>query len=573
MRVDCGKVKEKEKVKPIQKKSLTQGAKGIKEFEDELLSINIKKPRTSFNYYISEMRERHNITGNITLMTSEYSKKYQALSASEIAKYDKLALEDKERYQSHMLLVKRFLLEKPFKEKATPYSIYIDEKVREARDRGGDVVEAKENAKAHWENVMTAEEKGVFKEKLEKHLEFYEELRKSPRPPNAYALFMQDQMTKARENNTSMVFQDVAEVWKKTSAAIKERYAKYAEEVAEDARRHTHLYQLAYGLKPKLPISAFRFYYKEACEKGIVNGKGALTEARKLFEKMKEAEKEHYLKLAKKEQLTYTIIKREYNSKNKEERTPSAYNLFMSDLKGTASEKFSEDGFFNYAYQKWKSSDAAIVRKYERQAKKLKEEKDAEYNLRKSFEKSAPKKALNSYNLYVRERMPELKKQNPDTEQGELFVMLAEEYPKLSPSDLSQLKKRAEKDKERYEKEKSEYDMEMSQLNVTQLDKKEEKEEKKRESRGKSKTAKKKDTVKSKSKNKSKSKSKNTTDNDTENDEAEETDNKKGGVAKAKDKDKKSKNAKSKKEESEAEQKKDKKASNRGASKKSRNPK
>ena len=81
---------------------------------------------------------------------------------------------------------------------------------------------------------------------------------------------------------------------------------------------------------------------------------------------MKDEEKEKYLKLAKREKLAYEIKKREYKSKNKKTRTPSAYNLYMSDLKGTAPEKYSEEGFFNYAYKKWKSLDASKKSKYEK---------------------------------------------------------------------------------------------------------------------------------------------------------------------------------------------------------------
>jgi len=249
--------------KPSVVKSLTQGASSMADFEENILDIDIKKPRSSFNFYILDMREKHKLKGSITLMSSEFAEKYKALSSTELLKYEKMAEEDRKRYESHMALVKKYVLEKPFKEKATAYSIFIDEKLREARENNEeDLKEVKKKFKSEWEDNMTSEEKNVYKEKLEKHCEFYDELKKSNRPPNAYALFAKDQLSKARENNKTLTLKDVAPIWAKSSNAVKERYAVYAQEVAEEARKHRNIYELAYGIKPKLPISAFRFYYK-----------------------------------------------------------------------------------------------------------------------------------------------------------------------------------------------------------------------------------------------------------------------------------------------------------------------
>ncbi len=254
--------KRKDGKKSVQK-SLTQGANSMEDFEEILLDINIKKPRNGFNFYIMEMREKHKISGGITNLTSEFANRYRELSSSELAKYEKKAEEDKKRYEEHMNLVKRFVLDKPFKENATPYSIYIDEKLREAREKGvEDLKEVKAKAKHLWENELSLEERKEYDEKLERHHDFYNDLKKSTRPPNAYALFIQDQMAKAKEKEQTMTFKDVAEKWANTPNSVKERYSVYANEVAEDARKHRHVYELAYGIKPKLPISAFRFFYR-----------------------------------------------------------------------------------------------------------------------------------------------------------------------------------------------------------------------------------------------------------------------------------------------------------------------
>ena len=249
--------------KKLPTKSLSQGAANIVDFENQLLDINIKKPQNAFNFYIKEIRFKHKITGSITETTRKYAGEFQNLPSSDLARFQKLADEDKKRYEEHIALVRKYVIEKPFKENATPYSIYMDEKVREARDNGvEDIKEFKRTMKDRWENEMSLEERKEYKEKLEKHKEYYQELKKSPRPPNAYALYVEDQMKKARENEQKCTFQTVGESWNKASPSIKERYANYAEEIADEAKKNRHIYELAYGIKPKLPISAFRFFYK-----------------------------------------------------------------------------------------------------------------------------------------------------------------------------------------------------------------------------------------------------------------------------------------------------------------------
>jgi hypothetical protein len=154
-----------ERQKSTQRKSLTQILESKEDFDDMILNIDIKKPRTAYNYFTKEVREKLNLKGSITDKAAEFSAKYQKLSENERAKYEKMAEEDRKRYQEHMLLVRKFVLDKPFKENATPYSIYMDEKLREAREQGLDLKETKEKYKDLWENDMTADEKKVYKEK------------------------------------------------------------------------------------------------------------------------------------------------------------------------------------------------------------------------------------------------------------------------------------------------------------------------------------------------------------------------------------------------------------------------
>ena len=97
---------ENQLAQPTQLTCLTQIEEKEQNFEDILLDINLKKPKTSFNYFILEIREKLNIKGSITDMTTEFGEKYKDLSISEKKKFEKLAEEDKERYKKHLSLVR-----------------------------------------------------------------------------------------------------------------------------------------------------------------------------------------------------------------------------------------------------------------------------------------------------------------------------------------------------------------------------------------------------------------------------------------------------------------------------------
>lgn len=339
-----------------------------------------------------------------------------------------------------------------------------------------------------------------------------------------------------------MTFQDAAEKWNNTSDSVKQKYSLYAQEVAEEARKNRHIYEIAYGIKPKLPIGAYRFFYKDMMEQGKIGGVNANKEAKKIWDKLKDSDKDKYLKMAKKEKIAYILKKREYESKNRKGKGPSAYNLFVSDLKGTSQKEYSEQGFLNYAYQKWKTTDKSIKKKYEEKALKLKKEIEEEYEERITKEKTVPKRALSAYNIFVKEKFEVIQKKYPNKEPAEILAIMPEEYNHVSKEEKSYFTKKAKKDKERYESEKSQYEINMSQINDSRIEKIEE-----RKARSKSKIEKDEDSdEKSKSKSRNESKDKN---------------------AKSKKKSKKEKEEESEAEESEKESKSNKKRSNSKKSK------
>src|SRR5690606_21283784 len=110
----------------------------LEEFESRILDVNIKKPRSAYNFYIADMKEKEGEGKTITDISKEYGKKWPKLSAKDKEKYEKLAADDKERYQEHSLLVKKYILAKPLKESANARTIFMDEYVSEQLENNVD---------------------------------------------------------------------------------------------------------------------------------------------------------------------------------------------------------------------------------------------------------------------------------------------------------------------------------------------------------------------------------------------------------------------------------------------------
>jgi O6-methylguanine-DNA--protein-cysteine methyltransferase len=457
----------------LQIKSLTQKSNDQERFEEEILKISLKRPKNAFNYFILEIRKKNNITESLTKSTAEFAKIYQRLPNSELKKYEELAEKDKQRYKEHMDLVKKYLIEKPQKEKATTYAIFIDEKLHEARESASaeDPKEIRKAAKLQWEAMIPVQRK-FYEEKKEQHLKFYQELKVSNKRVSAYSLFVQDEAKAAGNRGEKSNFKDTSEKWRKLSDAAKELYAVYAQETINDREQNRKLYMLAYGIKPKLPKSAYKIFLKEKVKEGKLGVK-VLEVARALWDKLSDEQKEVYMKKAQKEKLTYELIKREYVQNNRKSNGPSAWNLFIRDLKGTEKSEFSEIGFFNYAYKKWKSLDKVLICKYAKASKEMREKQNEEYEEKMKAEKNqAPKRALSAYNIYLREKMPEFKKKFPKKEQTEIFQIISQEFAKIPPKERKIYEEKAKKSKEETEILKKEWEMEQSKKEETDNSKK-----------------------------------------------------------------------------------------------------
>lgn len=429
----------------------TQGDHIIEDIEDILFDINLKRPGSAYNLYLTEMMAKDNIS-SIVDASRIYPKKWQKLSASEKKKYEELYEREKERQAQHLELVKKHLLQKPLKQGATAYRIYLEEHARKAIDNNEDPEVAKKEAAARWKD-MTAEEKREYNEKKKDHEEFYETLKKSNGYANSYSLFVRDQLAKAREKGETMTFKNVAELWKKQKQSVKEKYYQYAEEFNGERAKHRDIYEISFGLKPRRPLGAYKFFMMEAAKEGKL-GKNPIREGPKAWKKLSDEEKEKYQRMAQKEKLIYFVKKREYESqikKTSSTRPKSALNLFIADLKDKVDSKdIGPNGFFEYCFKKWNKMEESAKRKYYHKAEQQKAESE---KLKEEFSARVydiPKKPSNTYNIYIQHCLSDMKKNNPKKEITELFKLLGDQWRTLSEKQKDKYAKLYEKNLEVY---------------------------------------------------------------------------------------------------------------------------
>ena len=97
-------------------------------FFDNILDIDINKPKTAFNLFIRDISLKQENKGlNITELSKQFSEKFKRLSDREKRKYDELKDKDKERYENNLRLVKMYLVDPDkLKNSSTAYSLFKD---------------------------------------------------------------------------------------------------------------------------------------------------------------------------------------------------------------------------------------------------------------------------------------------------------------------------------------------------------------------------------------------------------------------------------------------------------------
>jgi hypothetical protein len=408
------------------------------EYEDKILDINLKKPKTAFNCYIMEMREKDN-DAYITNTTEKYSPIWKTMTTQEKEKYHVLAAQDKIRYYEHTAFARKHILKKPVKENATARTIFIDEYITDKLEAGIDPKDARKEGAAVWKN-MSINQKKVYEEKKEQNKELYDDIKKAKTSQiSAYTLYCRDKFRKAKDKGDKLTLKDIAEDWNKVKDSVKEKYEKYAEEEREKRVKNRDLYEMVFHIKPKVPRSSFGFYLMELSKNKAFT---TMTEASDGFQMLELEEKERFEKIAKKAKLSYTIKQADYINtfrKKTNIRSKTAFNIFVKEEseKKEYPSNLPKGGYFSWCHQKWKTTDDATKLKYQEIANKINQK-----NNEKKYERwneankclDAPKKPASGYNRYMRDRISELQDREENRPITEIFKEVAKEWKDIKPN-------------------------------------------------------------------------------------------------------------------------------------------
>ena len=454
----------KSQKKQSQKKNATQTDKS-QDYSDEeineiIADITLKRARTDYSIFISEMikkeREKNN---NIKLgdVTKKYSSQWNKMSDKDKQKYQEISEREREKFKKDVEKVKLYLFKNFIKEGATSYRLFLEERLKEAFENDEDPKEAKKKASEEWKNI-SAEEKREWERKKKDNDSWWVKAKKS-RDVNGYAIFIQKKLAEAKEREKTLNFKDISKLWEKASDKEKRKYKKYADEMNEERKRMREIYEIVNGIKPKKPTGAYKIFLSEKAKEGKFDGKNAFKEGKILWDKLSEEEKDVYLKKSHRIRICYKYKLLLYN-KNKKKLLPtrpkSAYNLFVSDMKGKKIPKGVS--FIDFVKDEWNNLDEKTIEKYQAKAEKLKIEfeKQKEKFENKIFDN--PKRPKNSYQIYVSHRMSELKEKNPEGKVQEMLSECAQEWNDMGDKEKKKYEKIYQKGKELYQEQLKEFE-------------------------------------------------------------------------------------------------------------------
>ena len=435
----------------------SQSSKVVDDDEiDEIMeNIDLKRPRSAYTHFCMDEIEnfkKKNKGKKIDLPTfsKECANKWGELSKKEKDRYNEKFEEDKMKYKSDLEKVRHYLFKDYndiVRRPPTAYRIYLNEKLREGFDKNLDPKEVKSKASREW-RMMSNEDRQIYQDKKKDNDDWFEKAKKTKKV-NALSIFVQRTIQKAKDKNTEPpTITEIGPIWRKLPNSEKEKYRTYADEINEERNRLYDIYELVNGIKPKRPAGAFRVFLQEkAKEKALHN----IQEGKELWNKLSEDEKEKYLKKAHTCRVAYKYKKMIYNKKIKKilpKRPGNAFAQYLKDKKGQKVPKGEK------AVVYWRESYDQLPKdkkkKYEEKAAKEKEKYERKIDEFKNYVFDMPKRPLNAFTLFVKDRLPDLKNDKKDVPTAKLLKIVAKEWNEEDGVSQSKYEKLALKDKKRF---------------------------------------------------------------------------------------------------------------------------
>ena len=437
------------------------------EFFENIMEINLTKPRTGYGLFSQDFYASlpEGEKANISVHASKIAEKWRNSNKSTREKYQKKALEDKNRYDLDLAKVKKYLINPDrIREHSSAYNLFRDAFVYE---------EMLKNKCSKKEAISLAREayKHLSEEEKEEWRAHYDNEKKTinslgdykPGKSNAYAEYIHDKV-----KNERMGLEHARELWKKVSKTDKDKYEKIAEETNAEKGKLRDLYDMISGDAPKKPVGSFGLFMAEkASDEDINKNENYIKQCRDIWEKLPTSEKEEYEKKHKALSLKYEIKKNEYLKYKKaiKPKNISGYNLFQSDYAKTTKEKKGEDfvygrgEFFAEASKAWASLGEKSKEEYLNRAKEINEE-----NKEKSqIIHNPPIKPTPVYATFVKEHLEKNKKKYEGLAQSERFKKAGEAWGKISDREKESYNQKYEEAKEKYDEEIMKYAEELQE--------------------------------------------------------------------------------------------------------------
>ena len=450
--------------------------------------ITLKRPRNPFTQFVlAEVDSYKTKNKDAKIDLGEFNQtcadKWKKMKEGEKKKYSKLYEDEKVKYKSDLELVKHYLF-RDFNDTVyrspTAYRIFLNEKLREGFDQGLDPKDVRKEAGNTWAR-MTEEEKKVYVDKKKENDNWFLKAEKI-RKISPIALFIQKKIQEAKEKHKEPPsLKEISPAWKKLSKNEKKSFEKYAQEINEEKEKLRDIYDIVHGIKPKKPAGAFRIFLQEKAKNNEIK---TIQDGHELWKKLSEEQKEEYLTKSHK---------------------CLPFQAFLKEKKGQKPAK--GENMLSFWKKVYDGFSEAQKKKYVEKAEKDKERYDRQMSKFQDKVFDMPKKPHSGFNLYVQDRMPDLKKAKPNAQVTVLLRQIAKEWKEGKDVDTKQYNKNAEKDKRRFKKQLKEF-QKMGYYTKEKAESEEETEDKSKKSQ-KKKSSSKASTKKSKSQRpKSKSKSK-----------------------------------------------------------------
>jgi high mobility group protein B3 len=433
---------------------MSQNCSTLGDFEDNILDIDIKKNRGPRAIFVSECFSADHKGQTLIDALPAIAKKWTALNDGKRKKYEDLAAEEKSRFDEHIGLVRKYLIQKPAKENATAYYLFLDDAVKRAIENNEDIKKARAHAKDEWKN-LSEKETDKWEAKKEANHDLYDKLRNAkPGNVNGYALWVKDEIATAREKGNKITLTECAKNWPKVKEATRNKYNEYAQELREEKEKQRDLYEITFGIKPRRPLGAYNFYLQDMAKHKKFQGSNFFKECAKAWKKISGDEKEKYERIAKRDRLIHMVKKIEFNQHKRStfKRAPSAYNLYIAEMRPNLSEKDLSGGksAFQVLSARWAKESDATKKKFQKLSDAAKKDNETEQNdyVNRVFEN--PKRARSGYQHFLSERMPELKEKHSNLPTADIMKKVADEWNALKDTQKDKWNKKAEPEQEAY---------------------------------------------------------------------------------------------------------------------------